>query len=260
MPLLGSGNLALRRDRFWEIGGFDEIFPVAGAEDQDFSIRARAAGALLVLDTNIHSLHNDNRLTLRDYCLREERSAETMPYLVRKYPSELGQVPYVRENRPIQAGDPPSLVLKKAVKTVLAGLALLEFCTGSWPRSRPLMAPSVCSSACTRCCWEFTCSAGSDGHGGRRAQITIVIVLHNSAGELVDCLDRSGRDRGRVGRADRGGQRVAGPECRDRAARAARARLLTLEENRGFAAGPTWPCPKRAGATGSSSTLTSSLL
>jgi GT2 family glycosyltransferase len=127
MPLLGSGNLALRRDRFWEIGGFDEDFPVAGAEDQDFSIRARAAGALLVLDTNIHCLHNDNRLTLRDYCAREERSAETMPYLVRKYPSELGQVPYVRENRPIRAGDPPSLVLKKVVKTVLAGPALLEF-------------------------------------------------------------------------------------------------------------------------------------
>ena len=126
MPLLGSHNLALRRDRFWEIGGFDEDFPVAGAEDQDFSIRARAAGALLLLDTNIHCVQNDNRLTLRDYCAREERSAETMPYLVRKYPSELGQVPYVRENRPIQADDPPSLVLKKAVKTVLAGLALLE--------------------------------------------------------------------------------------------------------------------------------------
>ena len=126
MPLLGSGNLVLRRDRFWEIGGFDEDFPVAGAEDQDFSIRARAAGALLLLDTNIHCLQNDNRLTLRDYCAREERSAETMPYLVRKYPSELGQVPYVRENRPIQAGDPPSLMLKKLVKTVLAGSALLE--------------------------------------------------------------------------------------------------------------------------------------
>jgi len=126
MPLLGSGNLALRRDRFWEIGGFDEDFPVAGAEDQDFSIRARAAGALLLLDTNIRCLQNDHRLTLRDYCAREERSAETMPYLVRKYPSELGQVPYVVQNRPIQTGDPPQLVLKKVAKTVLAGPALLE--------------------------------------------------------------------------------------------------------------------------------------
>ena len=126
MPLLGSGNLALRRDRFWEIGGFDEDFPVAGAEDQDFSIRARAAGALLLLDTNIRCLQNDNRLTLRDYCAREERSAETMPYLVRKYPSELSQLAYVRENRPIRTGDPPPLVLKKLVKLALAQEAVLE--------------------------------------------------------------------------------------------------------------------------------------
>ena len=126
MPLLGSGNLALRRERFWEIGGFDEDFPVAGAEDQDFSIRARAAGALLLLDTNIHCLQNDNRLTLRDYCAREERSAETMPYLVRRHRSDLDQLPYVRENRPIQADDPPALLLKKLVKTVLATPAVLE--------------------------------------------------------------------------------------------------------------------------------------
>ena len=126
MPLLGSGNLALRRDRFWEIGGFDEGFPVAGAEDQDFSMRARAAGALLLLDTKIRCVQNDNRLTLRDYCAREERSAETMPYLVRKYPSELSQSAYVRENCPIRAADPPSLVLKKLVKTALAGQTAVE--------------------------------------------------------------------------------------------------------------------------------------
>jgi glycosyltransferase involved in cell wall biosynthesis len=126
MPLLGSGNLALGRDRFWDIGGFDEDFPVAGAEDQDFSLRARAAGASLLLDTNIHCLQNDNRLTLREYCAREERSAETMPYLVRKYPSEFSEAAYVQENRPIRAGDAPSVMLKKLVKTVLAGRTMLE--------------------------------------------------------------------------------------------------------------------------------------
>lgn len=126
MPLLGSGNLALRRERFWEIGGFDEDFPVAGAEDQDFSIRARAAGAPLMLDTNLRCLQNDNRLTLRAYCAREERSAETMPYLVRKYPGELSDAAYVRENRPIRSGDPPPLVLKKFIKILLAHQAVLE--------------------------------------------------------------------------------------------------------------------------------------
>jgi len=49
-----------------------------------------------------------------------------MPYLVRRHRSDLDQLPYVRENRPIQADDPPALLLKKLVKTVLATPAVLE--------------------------------------------------------------------------------------------------------------------------------------
>lgn len=126
MPMLGSWNLALRRELFWELGGFDEQFPFAGAEDQDFSLRARAAGCLLLLDNRIRCLHNDNRVSLRSYCAREERSALTMPYLARKYPSEFGEVPYVRENRPISRGDSPRLVIKKLLKLFLARGPVLE--------------------------------------------------------------------------------------------------------------------------------------
>ena len=120
MSLLGSGNLALRREAFWEVGGFDENFPVAGAEDQDFSVRARNAGLALLLDTKIRCFQDDNRITLRSYCAREERSAQTMPFMARKHPREFGEVPYVRENRPIARRDSPGLVAKKLVKQVLA--------------------------------------------------------------------------------------------------------------------------------------------
>jgi GT2 family glycosyltransferase len=120
MPLLGSGNLALRREAFWELGGFDEDFPVAGAEDQDFSVRARNRGFPLLLDTSIRCFQADNRITLRSYCAREERSAQTMPFMARKYPAEFGEVPYVSENRPVSAGDPPGLVAKKQLKALLA--------------------------------------------------------------------------------------------------------------------------------------------
>jgi GT2 family glycosyltransferase len=126
MPLLGSWDLMLRRDLFWELGGFDEDFPVAGAEDQDFSLRARAAGCLLLLDPTIRCLHNDNRLSLRAYCAREERSARTMPLLARKYPGEFDHTPYIRENRPIARADPPRLVVKKAAKALLATTPALE--------------------------------------------------------------------------------------------------------------------------------------
>jgi GT2 family glycosyltransferase len=126
MPLLGAANLALRRELFWDIGGFDERFPVAGAEDQDFSLRARAAGAQLLLNGEIRCLHNDDHLTLRAYCAREERSAMTMPFLARKYPGELGEIPYVRENRPVQPGDPLALRVKKRIKELAARRPLLE--------------------------------------------------------------------------------------------------------------------------------------
>ena len=38
------------RETFERIGGFDQTFPFAGAEDQDFSIRAREQGCELVID------------------------------------------------------------------------------------------------------------------------------------------------------------------------------------------------------------------
>jgi hypothetical protein len=86
-----------------------------------------------LLDTRIRCLHNDNRLDLRSYCAREERSAQTMPYLARKYPDRFRDVPYVRENRPISRADPGRLVAKKLLKAVLASgpvLAVLHLLTG----------------------------------------------------------------------------------------------------------------------------------
>lgn len=119
MELVAAAVLSLARERFAELGGFDESFPFAGAEDQDFSLRARAAGMTLLLDTRICALHNDNNFTLRDYCARERRSAQTVAVLAKKYPAQLSNTPYVIENRPIMAADPPRLKLKKLVKAVL---------------------------------------------------------------------------------------------------------------------------------------------
>ena len=125
MPLLTACNLSLRRELFWEIGGFDEDFPLAGAEDQDLSLRAKAANASLLLDTKIRCLHNDDRASLRAYCAREERGASTVAVLARKYPAVYADVPFVRENRSIDARDSPGLVAKKLVKAMLAAPPVL---------------------------------------------------------------------------------------------------------------------------------------
>jgi AraC-like DNA-binding protein len=79
-----------------------------------------------LLDTGIRCLHNDNRLTLRAYCEREQRSAQTVPYLVRRHPAQFAGSTYVRENRPVRRGDPPRLVAKKLAKRTLAAGAVLD--------------------------------------------------------------------------------------------------------------------------------------
>jgi GT2 family glycosyltransferase len=126
IAMLGSWDLSLQRELFWDLGGFDERFPAAGAEDQDFSLRARKAGARLLLDPRIRCLHNDNRLDLAAYCAREERSAQTMPVLMRKFPAQFGRSAYVRENRPIERGDSLRLAIKKGVKWLLSRRPVLS--------------------------------------------------------------------------------------------------------------------------------------
>jgi GT2 family glycosyltransferase len=120
MPLLAANNLSMTRELFWSIGGFDEDFPLAGAEDQDLSIRARAAGMPLLLDSRIRCIHNDRRLNLRAYCEREERSASTVAVLVRKHPVVFGDLPYAQENRPVDARDSLGVIAKKLIKSALA--------------------------------------------------------------------------------------------------------------------------------------------
>jgi glycosyltransferase involved in cell wall biosynthesis len=120
MPSLPGGNLSVRRELFWRLGGFDEDFPAAGAEDLEFTLRAHDAGCELLLDPRIRCLHIDDRVTLRACCAREERHAGGMPVIARKYPDKFADTPYVRENRPISSDDRPRLIAKKAAKWFLA--------------------------------------------------------------------------------------------------------------------------------------------
>jgi GT2 family glycosyltransferase len=128
--VIPSQDLSLPRELFWEIGGFDEDFPAAGAEDQEFSLRARDAGCVLLRDTSIRLLHNDSRVTLEAFCRREERSARTVPYLARRYPEAAVALSYGRGNGRVNRGDGAALASKKLAKSALArdpALSVLRF-------------------------------------------------------------------------------------------------------------------------------------
>jgi GT2 family glycosyltransferase len=122
---LTACNLALLRDDFWRLGGFDEGFPYAGAEDQELSLRAKVEGLRLVLDDAHEVWHNDRRLTVREFCDRQRRGALSAVSLAAKNPQTHAGRPLITENRPVRRTDPTRVVMKKLAKTVL-GLGPLE--------------------------------------------------------------------------------------------------------------------------------------
>jgi GT2 family glycosyltransferase len=121
---LSACNLSLDRELFWRLGGFDEDFH-ASVEDQEFCERAERAGCKMIRSHEIRLWHNDERRTLREYCLREERGAEGVAALALKYPNKYSAEPYIRENGFIERQDSPRLVAKKIVKSVLGWAPLL---------------------------------------------------------------------------------------------------------------------------------------
>ncbi len=133
-------NLSISGERFRELGGFDDSFPFAGCEDQDFSYRAQLAGCVFVYDPAIRLLHNDHRVTLGQFCARQQRGALTSVYLVARHPEAFADRPLLLENAPITEFDPPRLRVKKVLKRVYSsrpGLALARVSVRALEQTAP---------------------------------------------------------------------------------------------------------------------------
>jgi GT2 family glycosyltransferase len=136
-------NLSIRRQLFWDLGGFDETFPFAGSEDQEFSFRAVRAGCRLVYDRRIVLLHNDQRLTLVQFCERQRRGACTAVYLAKLHPQEFASRSLIVENGPLVRSDASRTVLKKLIKRGLSrprSLAVVHACVRLVERRAPTSA------------------------------------------------------------------------------------------------------------------------
>lgn len=117
---ISACNLAIAREDFWRVGGFSEAFPYAGAEDQEFSIRARAAGLRLIYDEGHEVWHNDHRLGIRQFCERQRRGAVSAVYLAASHSRSHAPRPLIVENLPIRSSDSHRVILKKLAKAALA--------------------------------------------------------------------------------------------------------------------------------------------
>lgn len=119
-------NLSVAREHFWRVGGFDETFAAAGAEDQEFSVRARRAGLRFIYSREIALEHNDGRVTFRQFCRRQRQGAGSARVLASKHPQEFGQTPLMTENGRLRADDPLRVKVKKIAKRVLSSRVPLK--------------------------------------------------------------------------------------------------------------------------------------
>jgi GT2 family glycosyltransferase len=116
---LTACNLGVGRHQFWDLGGFDEAFPYAGAEDQALSLRASRSGTALVRNHRIQVEHNDQTLTFRQFCAREEKSAQTFVVLVDRFPDQAAR-PLFARNSSISPDDWPTVAATKLAKAILS--------------------------------------------------------------------------------------------------------------------------------------------
>jgi len=73
-----SQNLSLRKDDFYEIGGYDENFPHAGFEDLVFSDRLKKAGVKIYIEPRSMTYHNEvDRQELKNWLNRIRRGGIT---------------------------------------------------------------------------------------------------------------------------------------------------------------------------------------
>lgn len=135
-----AANLGVSARTFAELGGFDERFPYAGYEDQEFSYRAREAGHRFIYDPAIRLGHNDERVTLEQFARRYQRGAVTAVYLAAMHPETYAKSPLLLENAPVTEYDPPRLRVKKLLKrgfSALGGTWILHSLIGQLERRAP---------------------------------------------------------------------------------------------------------------------------
>ena len=75
--------LPIKKSIFFEIGGYNEDFPHAGAEDYDYVQRAKEKGIRFYLDKSCVLYHNEgDRINLKSWLKRKERNGETLQMAV----------------------------------------------------------------------------------------------------------------------------------------------------------------------------------
>lgn len=118
---LASFCLSMRKETFESIGKFNENFPYAGCEDQEFSMKASNLGVKLNYSTTVKTFHNElDRGDQERWLKRQFTGIQGFPLLCELYPQRKSS-PLFRENYPITGDDDLKLKIKKVFKKVAYG-------------------------------------------------------------------------------------------------------------------------------------------
>jgi hypothetical protein len=113
-----AGNMAIGRQRFLDLGGFDR--GIVSSEDQDLALRHTAASGRIAYVPEADAVHRDGALDVRSYCRRHEWGTEQMLPFCRRYPDWPDNVARERVNGRAGPADGFRGRWRKRLKAVLA--------------------------------------------------------------------------------------------------------------------------------------------
>jgi glycosyltransferase involved in cell wall biosynthesis len=120
-----AANMSMGRERFWELGGFDE--ELVSAEDQDFALRHCERGGAIGFLPEAAVIHRDTALDIRSYCRRTEWGSERLMAFCRRHPTWPDNVERDRVNGPIRLGqEHVERTLRKLGKRMIALQPVVE--------------------------------------------------------------------------------------------------------------------------------------
>lgn len=113
---LASFCLSIKKRDYDLLNGMNEKFPYAGCEDQEFSMRAREKGYLLLLDENFKVKHNElDRIEIKKWLNRQFTGVQGFVYLATIFQSRKNSALWI-ENTPISLKQPIRITIKKIIK------------------------------------------------------------------------------------------------------------------------------------------------
>lgn len=118
--ILAGFSCSMPRKMWEDLGGFNETFPYAGCEDNEFYVRAKKNGAKLIFDASNICYHNElDNFTLGKWIARQSRGVKGAIIMCELHPEGKSHPTYYL-HEPIRKTDKPELQRMKRKKVLLS--------------------------------------------------------------------------------------------------------------------------------------------